>query len=138
MGGLHACQRRRRPRLPAELAGVFGQFAQDDLLAADGGRFEVAAVEELLDGFLDDRTVGVSFPAAVPGELTQHPFLAVVPEPAGVACRDQRVDQVRAASARSRPRPLPCVEDIFDVQGAAAQVLGVEPEVVRGGCLAVA
>ena len=92
--GLHACQRGRSPRLPAELAGVFGQFAQDDLLAADGGRFEVAAIEEFLDGFLDDRTVGVSFPAAVSDELTQHPCLALVAEPAGVACDDQRVDQV--------------------------------------------
>ena len=73
---------------------MFGQFAQDDLLTADGGRFEVAAVEEFLDGFLDDRTVGVPFPAAVPGELAQHPCLALVAEPAGVACRDQRVDQV--------------------------------------------
>ena len=57
---------------------MFGQAAQDDFLAADGGGFEVPAVKELLDGFFDDRAVGVSFPAAVPGELAQHPFAPVL------------------------------------------------------------
>ena len=94
VAGLHACQRWRRPCLPAELAGVFCQFAKDDLLAADGGRLEVAAVEESLDGFLDDRPVRIAFSAAVLDELRQHPFLAVVPEPAGAARRDERRDQL--------------------------------------------
>ena len=92
--GLEAGQRRRRPRRPAELAGVFCQVAQDDLLAADRGRLEVAAVEEPLDRFLDDRPVRVALSAAVLGELRQHPCLAVVPKPAGAAGRDERVDQL--------------------------------------------
>jgi hypothetical protein len=71
-----------------------GQFAQDDLLAADRGCFEVAAVEESLDGFLDDRPVRIAVPAAVLDELRQHAFLAVMPEGAGAAGRDQCVDQL--------------------------------------------
>ena len=90
---LHAGQRRRRPRRPAELAGVLCQVAQDDLLATDRRRLEVAAVEEPLDGLLDDRPVRVPVSAAVLGELRQHPCLAVVPEPAGAARRDERRDQ---------------------------------------------
>jgi hypothetical protein len=92
--------------LPAELAGVFCQFAKDDLLAADGGRFEVAAVEEFLDGFLDDRAVRVAVSAGVLDELPQHPFLTVVPESAGAACREQRVDQV--AQRERVHRRAPC------------------------------
>jgi hypothetical protein len=86
---------------------VFGQVAQDDFLAADGGGFEVPAVKELLDGFLDDQAVGVSFLAAVPGELAQHPFGEVVPVPAGVACCDQRVDQAGQRRCAHERAPWP-------------------------------
>jgi hypothetical protein len=104
----YGCQRRRRPRLPAELAGVCGQVAQDDFLTADGGGFKVAAVKELLDGFPDDRAVGVAFPCRVPGELAQHPFGEVVPVPAGVAGGDQRADQ--AGQRRGAHERAPCPE----------------------------
>jgi hypothetical protein len=73
---------------------VFGQVAQDDLLAADRGRLEVAAVEESLDGLLDDRPIRIAVPAAVLDELRQHPCLAVIPKPAGAAGRDEQVDQL--------------------------------------------
>ena len=112
----HGCQGRRRPRPPAELADVFGQVTQDDFLAANGGAFKVAAVEEILDGFLDDRAVRVAFPAAVLGELAQHPLLARVSEPARVAGRDQRVDQAAQRQRAHDRAPLRCGKNIFDVQ----------------------
>src|SRR4029450_2182271 len=148
----HAGERRRRPRRPAELAGVFGQVTQDDLLAADGGRLEMAAVEKFLDGFFDDRAVRIAFPAGVLGELAQHPLLAVGREPAGAACRDQRVDQVRKrqrvhgrapcaalrTSSTSRQQPRRC--SVSSLRECAAGVLAAarpRPAVTPGGGVSV-
>ena len=133
VAGLEASQRRRRPRRPAELAGVFCQVAQDDLLAADRGRLEVAAVEESLDGLLDDRPVRVALPGGSARRTAPAPVLGGRTETRRRGGPRRACRSTRAASARSRPRPFPRVKDIFDIERAATQMLGVEPEVVRGG-----
>ena len=97
----------------------------------------MTAVEEPVDRFFGDRAVRVALPAAVVGELAQHPLLDLEPVSAGVTQSDQVGDQVRQRRLRHRAHPARSrSSDVLDVQRATAQPFDVEPQVVGLGRVA--
>ena len=97
--------RGRHVGLPAGGLGMSGQLAQHQLVAPQGARPQVTAVEEPVDRFFGDRPVRIALPAAVVGELAQHPFRDCEPVSAGVTHSDQLGDQAGQCHLRHHAHP---------------------------------